>query len=181
MKRLLSLAVAVGAWLGLAGCTHNYAPLPTVDSLNVERYMGLWYEVARYENSFEKGCVGATAHYTPTLEKVIVVNRCYDAAGAQKDVAEGHAKIVEGSNNTKLKVTFFWPFYGDYWVIMLDKDYRYAVVGTPSRKFLWILSRTKVLDEADKREILQKLPQYGYDASKLYWTTLDGVTDPNAR
>lgn len=154
-----------------AGCgTKPSVPLPTVESVDLDRYGGLWHEIARYENRFEEGCVGATATYTEQEDHIRVINRCYDDAGRLKDQAEGKAYAVDGSGNSKLRVTFFWPFYGDYWIVMLASDYRYSVVGDPERKYLWILARDTVLSDADRDTILAKLPGLGYDPLKLYWT-----------
>ena len=164
----------------MQGCTTSTkAPLPTVSSLDLEQYKGTWYEIARYENRFEKGCVGATAHYSLLDDHVAVTNSCYDAQGAMSAQAHGKAYAVDSSQNTKLRVTFFWPFYGDYWVLMLGDDYRYSVVGDPSRKYLWILSRTPSLSDSDRQTILSKLPQFGYSSDKLYWT--DPKAYPSAK
>lgn len=160
----------VTAWL-IGGCSTTYPSLPTVSSLDLERYGGKWIEIARYENRFEQGCAGASADYTLKDGKIGVLNRCYDEKGSLTGEANGEAYATDTSN-TKLKVTFFWPFYGDYHVIMLADDYRYSVVGEPSRKYLWILSRNPKLSDDDKHRILSELPQLGYNPSKLYWTTI---------
>lgn len=154
----------------LTGCTKGtHPPLETVGILDLERYQGLWYEIARYENRFEEGCEGATAYYTLKEEHVEVVNSCF-ADGMMIDQAKGKAYIADETSHAKLKVTFFWPFYGDYWVLMLPEDYRYSVVGDPERKYLWILSRTKKITDEDRERILARLPEFGYSAVKLYWT-----------
>lgn len=144
--------------------------LESVTSVSLDRYIGKWYEIARYENRFEKGCVGASAEYRFEKDKLRVTNRCYNAIGEQIDEANGRAYAVKNSGNAKLRVSFFWPFYGDYWIVMLADDYRYAVVGEPSRKYLWILAREKTLQEEDKNTILKRLSELGYDATPLYWT-----------
>ncbi len=168
MKVLLS---ALPILLFLSGCSATRPELETVKKLEPERYGGKWIEIARYENRFEKGCAGATAHYTLSEGKIDVLNRCYDARGALSGEARGKALATDPSN-ARLKVTFFWPFYGDYHVIMLADDYRYSVVGDPERKYLWILSRAPELREQDKTDILSHLPAFGYDPKKLYWTTV---------
>lgn len=153
------------------GCsTSTTAPLQTVKTLNLDQYKGTWYEIARYENRFERGCVGATANYALNNDYVAVTNSCYDAQGTMSAQAQGKAYAVENSQNAKLRVTFFWPFYGDYWVLMLANDYRYSVVGDPSRKYLWILSRTPSLSDSDRQYIISQLPTFGYTSDKLYWT-----------
>lgn len=157
--------------LMMFGCsTSRIVLLPTVQSLDLQQYKGTWYEIARYENRFEKGCVGATANYALNDDYVAVTNSCYNAQGNMSAQAQGKAYTVEDSQNSKLRVTFFWPFYGDYWVLMLGDDYQYSVVGDPSRKYLWILSRTASLSDSDRQMILSKLPEFGYSSDKLYWT-----------
>ncbi|MFZ3052817.1 MAG: lipocalin family protein [Sulfuricurvum sp.] len=156
----------------LSGCSKTpSAPLATVEHVDLARYSGKWIEIARYENRFETGCAGATAQYVGKEDYIAVTNRCFDTNGVQSGEANGRAYALKDSNNSKLEVSFFRPFYGDYWVLMLGDNYLYSVVGDPSRKYLWILSRTKVLSDADKKSILNRLPDLGYDASKLYWTT----------
>lgn len=162
----------LGTLVYFSGCsTQKLPPLQTVSTVDINQYSGKWIEIARYENRFEKGCFGATADYTLEDKSIKVINRCYDAKGILTGDAIGKAYPIDDTN-AKLKVTFFWPFYGDYQVIMLADDYRYSVVGDPSRKYLWILSRDKVLSESDKKNILATLPTFGYDPSKLYWTTI---------
>ncbi len=152
-----------------AGCADkNYSSLETAKGVDLDKYLGKWYEVARYENWFEKGCLGATAEYTLRDEKIDVLNSCFDKNGQKLKDAKGVAKIVS-DDNSKLKVSFFWPFYGDYWILMLADDYRYSVVGEPSRKYFWILSRTKEISPKDKQEILSKMPSLGYDPNALLW------------
>lgn len=151
------------------GCGTPKPPLPTVAQVNLESYLGVWYEIARYEHRFEKGCSNVSATYSLKENGDIkVVNRCTKEGAVSEAVGVAH---TTDATNSKLRVSFFRPFYGDYWIIMLDDMYRYAVVGDPSREYLWILSRTQVLDEAVKQEILQKLPQLGYDTTPLIWTS----------
>jgi len=113
--------------------------------------------------------VGASATYALEEDFIRVANRCFDETGAKIDEAQGKAYVVENSGNAKLRVSFFWPFYGNYWILNLAPDYRYVVVGEPSRNYLWILAREKTLKE-DTKEILKALPALGYNASMLYWT-----------
>lgn len=156
-----------------SGCTHlPVPPLPTVEKINLERYSGKWIEIARYENRFEIGCAGASAEYVSQEDYIRVTNSCYNDQGLKTAEAIGRAYTVNGSGNSKLEVSFFRPFYGDYWVVMLGDDYRYSVVGDPKRKYLWILSRTAELTDVDKQKILSYLPTIGYDPAKLYWTTI---------
>ncbi len=166
MKTLLLSLIAL---IGLVGCNTPHPPLATVDQVDIQRYSGTWYEIARYENSFEKGCTNATADYTLRDDgKIKVTNRCIlDGGEAIKAVGVAYAT---DASNSKLKVSFFRPFYGNYWILMLDDGYRYAVVGDPSRKYFWILSRTPMLDQTTLDTILGRLPALGYSTEKLLWT-----------
>lgn len=154
----------------LLGCADKSLQPPTAEHVDLKRYTGMWYEIARYENRFEEGCAGATAEYKRRGGQLEIVNRCLDEAGAEISRVEGTAYAVN-SSNAKLRVSFFWPFYGDYWILMLADDYRYSVVGDPDRHYLWILSRTPTLDPADKKAILAALPDLGYSSEHLFWTS----------
>jgi len=150
------------------GCAKHYAPLPTVENVDLSRYLGTWYEIARFDHSFEKGCTHVSATYALNDDGSInVLNQCTKEDGSHKE-AQGIA-YAEDATHSKLKVSFFRPFYGNYWVLMLDEDYTYALIGEPSREYLWILSRAKSIDEATKRKILAKAQEYHYDTSKLLW------------
>ena len=147
------------------------SPLTTVDNVDLRRYAGKWYEIARYPNRFQRNCQSdTTAIYTLRDDgKVQVVNACRERNG-KVTTARGTAKVVEKKTNAKLKVTFFWPFYGDYWVIGLSPDYQYAIVGEPSRKYLWILSRTPSMEETTYQEVLRLVETLGYKSGKLQKT-----------
>lgn len=147
------------------------APLRTVEHVDLTRYAGKWYEIARYPNRFQRNCQSDTsATYTLRKDgKVEVVNTCLEKNGAMK-TARGTAKIADKQSNAKLRVTFFWPFYGDYWVLGLDPDYRYAIVGEPKRKYLWILSRVPQMPEAQYRRALEQVQALGYDPARLLKT-----------
>lgn len=138
-------------------------PLPTVPAVDLTRYAGAWYEIALLPNRFQKQCVADTqARYRLDGERVEVINRCRQSDGSV-DAVKGHAKVVEGSSNAKLRVSFFWPFYGDYWVLALDPDYRQVLVGAPSRKYAWVLSRTPQMDEAALQALLERAAALGFD------------------
>ncbi len=171
---VLLLATTVG--IGCFGTTETRAetgktPPAVVNRVDLERYAGKWFEVARYPNRFQKDCVAdTTATYTLRKDgKIEVLNSC-----AKKDqktkTARGTAKVADSRSNAKLKVTFFWPFSGDYWIIDLDSGYRYAVVGEPNRKYLWILSRTPQLESQQYERILGTIRAAGYDPDKLIKT-----------
>jgi len=167
MKRLTLLALLL-----LGACATQPVPgMPaTVPAVDLSRYVGTWYEIARLPNSFQdeagRICEGTTATYTARPDGWIgVTNRCLGQAGER--VATASAYVVEGSGNARLRVSFFWPFYGDYWVIGLDPDYRWAVVGAPGRNFLWILARTPVMAPADLAAATAIARGQGFDVASL--------------
>lgn len=145
-------------------------PLATVDSVDLGRYTGTWYEIALLPNRFQKQCVADTqARYRLDGERVEVINRCRTAKGEIDDV-KGHAKVVAGSANAKLRVTFFWPFYGDYWVLDLDPDYRQVLIGEPGRKFAWVLSREPSMSDEQLQRLLDKAAVLGFDKTAFQRT-----------
>ena len=162
--------------LSFLGCSHSYPPLETVANVDLNRYLGKWYEIALFPNSFEKGCNCTTAEYSIEGDYIRVVNSCRrDSIKAAPDVARGKAFVVNGSNNSKLRVQFFWPFRGDYWIIDLADDYTYAVVGSPNREYLWILSRTPKIDPKLYENIVKRAEKKGFDISKLKLTEQECV------
>ncbi len=171
------LAISLLLFSVFSGCsllkTGSTEPLKTVSYVDLSRYIGTWYEIARYPNRFQEGCVGTNATYTLRQDgKIDVLNQCYDKSfdGKLKQ-AKGVARVVDPNTNAKLKVSFFWPFEGDYWIIELAEDYSYAVIGQPKRKYLWILSRKKTMDEITYKNILNALEtKHHYDTTKLIKT-----------
>ena len=147
-------------------------PLPTVASVDLERYLGIWYEIARLPQSFEKDCVGVTATYgLKPNGNISVLNSCHKGTlDGKLTAAKGYGKVVDHRTNAKLKVTFFWPFFGDYWILELGDNYEYAVVGSPDRKSFWILSRTTGFDDKLLNEIVARFSSLGFDLSTLYLT-----------
>ena len=155
-----------------AAADEDRAPLTTVSAVELNRYLGKWYEIASYPAWFQKGCTGSTADYSLLPDgRIRVVNRCfkYSLDGPLK-ASKGKAEVVDTATHARLKVWFFWPFKGDYWIIDLDDDYQWAVVGVPSRKYLWILSRTPTLDGAVYDGILRRVIEKGYDPTRLNLT-----------
>ncbi len=154
-----------------ASCTNSESMIDTtvVKHLDIEKYLGTWYEIARYDNRFEKGLVGVTATYSMRKDgKIKVVNSGYKGSlDGEFSEAIGKAKIPNKDVPSKLKVSFFWIFYSDYFVMELDKDYQWAIVGSSSDKFLWILSRTPQIPEELYSELVAKIEKRGYDISKL--------------
>jgi apolipoprotein D and lipocalin family protein len=143
--------------------------LKTVEHVDVARYMGTWYEIAKYPQRFERGLVGVTAKYALLPNgKVQVINGGYagDFGGRYRS-AKGKAWVVDKGSNAKLKVSFFWPFAADYWILELGKDYEYSVVGDGSRKYLWILSRTPHMEEDVYNDLLRRIREKGFDISRL--------------
>ena len=172
MKRFGLLLVGI---LGLSGCattTTNRLQLPelrTVAHVDLNHYVGTWYDIASFPQRFQAGCTGSTATYTIRSDGDIdVVNRCRkNSLEGEEKVATGRARVIDRTTNAKLKVSFFWPFWGDYWIIDLGPDYEYAVVGHPSRDYLWILSRTPTMEAAVYDGIVERLKAQGYEVQRL--------------
>jgi apolipoprotein D and lipocalin family protein len=162
----------LAGWLALlGGCAPagERVPLPTVSYVDLPRYVGTWYEIASYPHRFQKGCVATRAVYTLNADGTVgVVNECrLGRLDGSLKVVEGLARVVDANTNAKLEVSFFRPFWGSYWIIDLDPDYRWAVVGHPSRNYLWVLSRSPTLNAAVYRQIVERLPTLGYDPARL--------------
>lgn len=147
--------------------------LPVVAQVDLNRYLGKWYEIATIPMRFQKGCTCVTAEYSlKDNGRIKVVNSCHkdSLAGPFKSVT-GQAKVVKGSNNAKLKVSFFWPFWGDYWIINLDREhYQWAVVSGQSRATLWILSRTPRMDDAVYEKLVEYCKSVGLNTDLLVKT-----------
>ncbi len=146
--------------------------LQVVSHVDLERYLGKWYEIARYPHSFEEGCFGTTAFYEQMEEGSIkVTNQCRQGGpeGKWKE-AVGHASVADNRTNAKLKVQFFWPFTGNYWIIDLDEDYRHAIVSEPNRQYLWILSRPPQMAPQTFERLKEKIREKGFDLSYLIKT-----------
>lgn len=143
-------------------------PLVTVQHVDLARYMGGWYEIARFDHFFQKGCLGSSATYSLLPDgEIEVINRCVnDKDGSLREV-KGRAWSVDHGGNARLKVSFFWPFRTDYWIIDLGKEYEYAVVGDPKRRYLWILARKPVMDEVAYKRILDLAARQGFAIDQL--------------
>ncbi|TVT42589.1 lipocalin family protein [Hymenobacter setariae] len=165
-----AVATAGAAYLYLR--RKSYAPLPTMAHVDLARYLGRWYEVARLPVPFEKNCEHVTADYSRRANgKVQVLNTCHkgDVYGPVK-TATATARAIDATN-AKLKVQFFWPFEGDYWILDLDQaDYQYALVGEPSRKSLWLLSRQPQLASDIQQRLIEKARDLGFPVEKLLFT-----------
>ena len=147
-------------------------PVKTVPSVDVNKYAGKWYEIASFPQRFQKGCHCTTAEYTMTDKGYLIVeNRCNrGSVHGKQSYIKGKAFVQKGSGNAKLKVQFFFPFRGKYWIIDLADDYSYAVVSHPNKKYLWILSRTPKMDDAVYQKIIARLKEKGFDLTKLQKT-----------
>jgi apolipoprotein D and lipocalin family protein len=169
----LIFAVSVGVAARARAATK---PLEVVPHVDIQRYLGTWYEIATIPQRFQKGCVGVTAHYSLRPDGAIeVVNSCRkETLDGKPRSIRGKAWIVDRSTNAKLKVRFFWPFTGAYWIIELDEGYEWAVVGHPDRTYLWILSRTPQMDPVLYDELLRRIAAKGYDLAKIKRTLQPG-------
>lgn len=160
------------------GCAPNRTrnkslpPLQTVSSVDLNRYLGTWYEIANYPAWFQKNCTATTAHYALRSDgEINVTNRCRKGSLTGKEsVSNGRARVVDKQSNAKLQVKFF-AFWGDYWIIDLDENYQYAVVGHPDRDYLWILSRTPTMEKQVYDGIITRLQKQGYDTNRIIMTT----------
>ena len=163
MKKIFLMALVA---MFFSACDATEIDNSTVKSVDLNRYLGSWYEIAKYDHVFERGLDYAMANYTLRDDgKIDVLNT---------GIKDGRAKDAKGIAKTTnipglLKVSFFGPFYSDYRIMMLDADYQYVLVGGSNDKYLWILSRTPQLDDATKTLILAEANRRGYDTSKLIW------------
>lgn len=175
--RSLLLAAAV---LTLPACATlergpvgNPAVPEPAKAVDMNRYGGLWYELGRYENGFERGCEAVTAHYSPRADGLVAVtNVCRKGGeGGRIKQAKARAKVVSGSGDAKLKVAFFGPFYvGNYWVLDHADDYSWSIVGEPSGRYLWLLSRSARPSAEVRTKIMTRAAELGYDLSLVHET-----------
>ena len=171
--KTITMYVLFGAILLCSTAAANERlPLTVVKFVDLEKYLGKWYEIASYPAWFQKDCTASTAEYSLLPNgKIRVVNSCRKKTldGPLKQ-SQGKAEVVDMETNAKLKVWFLWPFKGNYWIIDLDPEYRWAVVGEPKRKYLWILSRTPEMDRETYEGILSRLTARQYDPDRLQKT-----------
>ncbi len=174
MRRALILPLILPA-LALAACSPprdrlaGDAPPQTVEAVDLQRYAGLWFEIARADHSFERGCQGVTAFYTPQPDGTVgVTNRCWkNTLDGELDIAEGRARYPDSADTAKLEVSFFGPFFGDYWVIDLAEDYSWAVISEAQGRYLWILAREPQPGDAFIEARLADLRDRGFDTQGL--------------
>lgn len=167
MKQLVLAALLAGVF-PLMACTKDFDN-STVEEFDLERYLGTWYEIARFNHSFERGMDNAMAEYILQDDGTVFVMNTAWKDGKFK-VAEGKAKYNDPEGNPgALKVSFFWFFYSEYNVMLVDKDYTISLVGSKKENYLWILSRTPVPDQDLLQSVLDEAEARGYDTSKLIW------------
>lgn len=173
--RPIAFTALVASGLLLGGCAAvfsrhavgNAAVPQPAKAIELNRYLGRWYEIARYEQSFQKDCDAVTADYALREDgKISVLNSCRKPDGQLKQ-ADGKAKVVDSATGAKLKVSFFGPFYGDYWVLDRADDYSWSIVGEPSGRYLWILSRQANPGKARVDMLIARVKALGYDTSML--------------
>jgi len=171
MKRTMLIL----ACLACVTCAAHHPPLDTMERVDLHRYQGRWYEIARLPNWFQKECTRSMATYTLLKSgKVGVRNQC-DTAGGLTKISRGTASVVDRETNAKLEVVFdnwfsrLFPFFtkGNYWILYLDADYTRVIVGTPDRKYLWIMARTPNLDDAVYQDLVTRCTALGFDTTGL--------------
>ena len=168
-----AILLTLGACVGSPGPVGNVAVPEPAKPVVLSAYLGTWYEYGRYEAPFQEGCEGVTAEYslreTSGASNIRVVNSCFKGTlDGEFDQSTGRAKVVEGSDGAKLKVSFFGPFFGDYWVLDRsepgpDGQYQWSIVGEPSGRFLWMLTRDAQPDEALRALLERRVRELGYD------------------
>jgi apolipoprotein D and lipocalin family protein len=165
---LFAAALTLGACAQQPVYRTTSTPLP-VAQIEIEPYLGLWYEQARLPNSFERGCASATAEYGLREDGLIsVLNTCFEQNGEQRE-ANGRARVVGENGEGKLKVSFFGPFWGDYWVVERAEDYAWSIVSEPSGKYLWILTRAETISPQDRAVFEARVQALGYQPADLAW------------
>ena len=168
---LIIAGTGIIIWLAcLCSCKQTDAQMETVKNVDVTRYMGTWYEIARFPHSFEKDLVGVTATYTlQENDRIMVLNQGYKhSLGGKLKQTRGVAKIPDMNNPGRLKVKFFLFFGADYYILELDQEgYRYALVGSSSPNYLWILCREPVMDDETYRMLVDRAAALGYETSRL--------------
>jgi apolipoprotein D and lipocalin family protein len=182
LKNLLRTILATLVMIAFSGAAGAFVQIPSifgstpenppevVKYVDLNRFSGLWYEIARFPNSYQEGCINSRATYTANPDGTVKVNNLCDVHAEEKSLS-GDAVVDDPATNAKWKVTFLWPLTGDYWIIVLDDDYTYTVISEPDREKLWILAREKTLPENIYNDIIKRLSANGYDTSRLIKTT----------
>jgi len=182
-KKISIFLISISLVIGVVAFSSSNSSTSMIDKtvvkeLDIHRYLGTWYEIARYDHRFERGLVGVTATYSMREDgKIKVLNSGYkESMNGEYSEAVGKARIPDPENEpAKLRVSFFWFFYADYYVLELDTDYQWAIVGSRSDKYLWVLSRTPEMDQEVYLECLDKITKRGYNISELIKVEQKGV------
>lgn len=155
----------------LTGCINHPAPITATD-VELNRYMGTWYEIAAFPMFFERGCYCTKANYQlQTNNEVKVTNQCRrDNINNNWSIATGKAWVANPDDMSKLKVQFYWPIRANYWILYIDKDYQYAIVGSPNYDYLWILARKPTISSQTYEHLLSIVASKGYDSRHLKLT-----------
>lgn len=178
-NKILVYILLLGYTFSFYSCSSIPQRAKAVHDFKVEKYLGTWYEIARFDFRFEKDLNNVSAQYSLNdLGNVVVLNSGYDYNKQQWKKADGLAKFRGDKNVAELKVSFFGPFYAGYNIVALDPDYRYALIAGKNLEYLWILSRTKTIPEEIKTQYLQIAQKIGYDTTKLIWVTHDRDDNP---
>lgn len=177
---LCAMAASLGACAALSSMPVGNRKVPQpARTVDVGRYLGRWYELYRYDAPFQKGCEAVWADYSRNTDGSIrVVNNCHKGTpdGPIKTAA-GKAKIVDAASGAKLRVSFFGPFYGNYWVLDHDEAYQWAIVGEPSGRYLWVLSRTTIPSDSLRTLLRRRVEDMGYDWTRVRTTRHQGTPD----
>lgn len=168
-KKVIMACCGVLVSLAMSGCAKSPVPPTTAKQVDLKRYAGTWYEIASFPNFFQKGCQCTTATYSLQGDNLKVLNQCYRGNPLKLSAANGKAWPVN-TENTQLKVQFFWPFRGDYWILHIDPNYKVALVGSPKYNYLWILSRTPTISKQLYQQYVHIAQSKGYDTQKLVKT-----------
>lgn len=178
-NKILALACSIGLVALLNSCASIPKNAKAVKNFDIDRYLGTWYEIARFDFRFEKDLDNVSAQYSLNKEgNVIVLNSGYNYKKAEWKKADGLGKFRANKDVAELKVSFFGPFYAGYNIVALDENYQYALVAGKNLKYLWILSRTKNIPQEVKSNYLRIAEEIGYDTSKLIWVKHDRIDNP---
>jgi apolipoprotein D and lipocalin family protein len=175
VRRLLKLLLSTGLALILGACQIQPSKLlVTAKYVDLIRYQGVWYEIAAFPNRFQKNCQCTTARYTLIKNQIRVMNQCYRNKAWSK--IRGIAWVVDKKSQSKLKVRFFWPLTGNYWILYVSNDYRYALVTTPDRNYLWILARKAIISAFEYQKLVAIAASAGLNVHRLKKTAQDCYT-----
>ena len=170
MKIIKGFAIMAVVATIFTSCVGIPDGVTAVQNFNKDKYLGKWYEIARFDFRFERNLDNTTAQYSINPDGSIkVLNQGYNYVKKEWDSAEGKAKFIGSESEARLKVSFFGPFYAGYNVVAIDENYQNALIYGNSTEYMWILSRNKTIDEATKKRFIEKAKKDGFDVSKLIW------------